>query len=126
MPDAALHRNRGPALFKALSAAFTVFIVIYILIPILVTLVMSFNEAAMIRFPITGWSLKWYRDFLASPQWTEARVNSVVIALGTAAIATPSGILAAWAFERFEFPLKSALYLLIVLPLLLSWTEKDA
>jgi ABC-type spermidine/putrescine transport system permease subunit II len=117
MSDALPQRSLEPVMLKALSIAFTLFIVGYILIPILVTLVMSFNDAAMIRFPINTWSLKWYQDFFASPQWTEALMNSIIIAIGTAVISTTSGILAAWAFERFQIPFKDVLYLLIMLPL---------
>ncbi len=106
-----------PTIFRILSLVFTVFIVAYILIPILVTLVMSFNDASMIRFPINAWSLKWYRDFIDSPQWTEALLNSFIIAIGTAAISTVAGVLAAWAFERFYFPFKDFWYILIMLPL---------
>jgi len=105
------------SLLQALSLAFTVFIVAYILIPILVTLVMSFNDAAMIRFPISTWSLRWYHDFFGSPQWTDALKNSIIIALGTTIVSTTSGVLAAWAFERFYIPLKDFWYLLILLPL---------
>ena len=110
-------RSMEPTVFRMLTLAFTIFIVAYILIPILVTLVMSFNDASQIRFPIKVWSVKWYADFFGSPQWTEALVNSFIIALGTAVIATTSGILAAWAFERYDFPMKSALYVLIMMPL---------
>jgi putative spermidine/putrescine transport system permease protein/spermidine/putrescine transport system permease protein len=110
-------RSLEPAIFRMLGLAFTVFIIAYILIPIVATLVMSFNDAAMIRFPINDWSLKWYRDFFDSPQWTDALMNSIVIAAGTAVISTTSGILAAWAFERFHFPFKDLWYLLIMLPL---------
>ncbi len=106
-----------PRLLRALTLGFTIFIVAYILIPIVVTLVMSFNDAAMIRFPIKDWSLKWYADFLASPQWTDALKNSFIIALGTAVIATTSGILAAWAFERYDFPFRTLFYVLIMMPL---------
>lgn len=117
MSEALARRGFEPLMLKALGAAFIVFIVAYILIPVLVTLVMSFNDAAMIRFPINAWSLKWYQDFFASPQWTDALKSSVIIAAGTAIISTVSGILAAWAFERFSIPFKNALYILIMLPL---------
>lgn len=119
MPEAAvpLRRSAEPAIFRVLAIAFTVFIVAYILIPILVTLVMSFNDAAMIRFPITAWSLKWYQDFFASAQWLDALTNSIVIAIGTAVISTAAGVLAAWAFERYQIRFRGALYLLIMLPL---------
>ncbi len=93
------------------------FIVGYILIPILVTLVMSFNDAAQIRFPIKVWSLRWYRDFFGSAQFLGALVNSLVIAIGTTVLATTAGILAAWSFERYAVPFKGALYLIIMLPL---------
>lgn len=123
MPEAAaaqgVHRGTGfqPAFLKVVSIAFTIFVVGYILIPIVVTLIMSFNDANMIRFPIATWSLKWYKDFLGSPQFTGALFNSLIVAIGTTIIATTSGVLAAWAFERYPFPFKNALYLIIMLPL---------
>ena len=110
-------RGVEPVVFRVLTLAFTLFIVAYVLIPIVVTLVMSFNDASQIRFPIKVWSLDWYRDFIASPQWTEALKNSFIIAVGTALISTTAGILAAWAFERYDFPFKSLLYFLIMMPL---------
>ena len=106
-----------PLLIRALTLAFTIFIIGYILIPILITLAMSFNDASMIRFPIKDWSVKWYGDFLGSPQWIGALKNSFIIATGTTIIATSSGILAAWAFERYDFPLKNLVYVLIMMPL---------
>jgi putative spermidine/putrescine transport system permease protein/spermidine/putrescine transport system permease protein len=117
MPEALPRRNFEPMLFRLLGLAFTAFIVGYILIPILVTLVMSFNDEAMIRFPINTWSLKWYHDFIGSAQWTDALMNSIVIAIGTAVISTTSGILCAWSFQRFTIPFRDALYILIMLPL---------
>lgn len=117
MSDTAPRHSIQPALFRILALAFTVFILAYILIPILVTLVMSFNAAAMIRFPIHDWSVKWYQDFFASEQWTSALKNSFIIAIGTTLISTTSGILAAWAFQRFTIPFRDTLYLLIMLPL---------
>jgi ABC-type spermidine/putrescine transport system permease subunit II len=123
MPEAAvaprIDRGNGfqPAFLKVVSIAFTIFVVGYILIPIVVTLIMSFNDANMIRFPIATWSLKWYKDFLGSPQFTGALLNSLIVAIGTTIIATTSGVLAAWAFERYPFPFKNALYLIIMLPL---------
>lgn len=117
MSDAMPRRSAEPLVFRALAIAFTIFIIGYILVPILVTLVMSFNDAAMIRFPITSWSAKWYYDFFGSTQWMDALQNSIVIALGTAVISTTAGVLCAWAFQRFSIPWRDALYILIMLPL---------
>ena len=102
---------------RILALTFTVFIIAYIAIPVVVTLVMSFNDASVIRFPIKAWSLRWYQDFFDSPQWVDALKSSVIIALGTTIVSTVSGVLAAWAFERFTFAFKPLVYLLIMLPL---------
>ena len=110
-------RGAEPLVLKVLALAFTVFIVGYILVPILVTVAMSFNDAAMIRFPINVWSMKWYADFFGSPQWMDALENSILIAIGTAAISTTSGVLCAWAFQRFHIPFRDMRYILIMMPL---------
>ena len=110
-------RNLEPLLLRVLAAAFMLFIIVFIAIPIVINLTMSFSDAAMIRFPITGWSMRWYRDFFGSDQWTAALVNSIVIALGTTVISTSAGVLAAWAFERFPIPFKDGWYVIIMLPL---------
>lgn len=112
-----IRRRADATLLRVLAFAFTVFIIAYIAIPVLVTLTMSFNDASVIRFPIKAWSLRWYQDFFGSPQWVDALESSVIIALGTTVISTVSGVLAAWAFERFNFAFKSLVYLLIMLPL---------
>ncbi|WP_395687891.1 ABC transporter permease [Aestuariivirga sp.] len=117
MSDHAIRRSLEPLMFRALAIAFTLFIIGYILVPILVTLVMSFNDAAMIRFPVNAWSWRWYADFFGSGQWTDALQNSIMIAAGTALISTTAGILCAWAFQRFPIPGRDALYVLIMLPL---------
>jgi putative spermidine/putrescine transport system permease protein/spermidine/putrescine transport system permease protein len=117
MSEAMPRRSAEPLMFRLLAIVFTIFIIGYILVPIVVTLVMSFNDAAMIRFPITSWSAKWYYDFFGSTQWTDALTNSIVIALGTAVISTTSGVLCAWAFQRFSIPWRDAWYILIMLPL---------
>jgi putative spermidine/putrescine transport system permease protein/spermidine/putrescine transport system permease protein len=121
MPDAASRtmprRSVEPLVFRVLVVAFTVFIIGYILVPIVVTLLMSFNDAAMIRYPITSWSIRWYEDFFGSEQWTDALRNSILIAFGTALMSTTSGVLCAWAFQRFTIPGRDAWYILILLPL---------
>jgi ABC-type spermidine/putrescine transport system permease subunit II len=112
-------RARGidEMLLRTLGAGFIVFVVLYIAIPISVTIVMSLNDAAMIRFPISHWSIRWYRDFFASPQWVDSLNNSLTIAMGTTMISTSCGVLAAWVFERYDFRGKSLLYLAVTMPL---------
>ncbi|SFV32811.1 ABC transporter permease [Hyphomicrobium facile] len=109
--------NAQAGILKFSSWGFVAFIVIYLLTPIIVTLLMSFSDASALRFPIREWSTKWYGDFFASPQWTDALLNSLMIAVGTTVISTTCGVVAAWAFEKYEFRFKPLLYLLVMLPL---------
>ena len=104
-------------LLRLAGTAFCLTLVAYILIPIIVTLVMSFSGSQQLRFPITGWSLKWYVTFASSPQWVRALTNSLFIATGTMVLSTCTGVAAAWVFTRHRFFGASALYLAIVVPL---------
>ncbi len=106
-----------PIVLRLLTVGFLGFVFIYIAIPLLVTLLMSFNDGQLIRFPINAWSARWYGDFFASPQWTQALWNSLQIAVGTTVLSTTAGTLAAWAFERYDIPGKSFWYILIMMSL---------
>lgn len=101
MSDALRAPRIGPRLLRAIAAVFTLSQVAYILIPVLVTLAMSFSGAAQLRFPIRSWSLGWYAEFAASPQWTGALINSLIIATGTAMMSTLAGVAAAYAYTRY-------------------------
>jgi putative spermidine/putrescine transport system permease protein/spermidine/putrescine transport system permease protein len=104
-------------LFRWLHAALVGVIVLFIAVPVAVTMVMSFNDASLIRFPIRAWSLRWYFDFFNSSQWTQALLNSLEIAAYTTLVSTVFGTIAAYAFTRLIFPLKGAFYFLVMLPL---------
>jgi len=106
-----------PIVLRLLTVGFLGFVFVYIAIPLVVTLLMSFNDGQLIRFPITAWSARWYGDFFASPQWTEALWNSLQIAVGTTILSTIAGTLAAWAFERHYIPGKNFFYILIMMSL---------
>lgn len=117
MSDALRAPRIGPRLLRAIAAVFTLSLVAYILIPVLVTLAMSFSGAAQLRFPIRSWSLGWYAEFAASPQWTGALINSLIIATGTAVMSTVAGVAAAYAYTRYTLRFSTLLYVLLMLPL---------
>ena len=73
---------------------------IFALIPIVVAVVLSFSDDRLLRFPVTGWSLRWYKDFFGSNQFMRALQNSLIIATGTVLLSVPIGTLAAWTLRR--------------------------
>ena len=119
-PTAGRIMQAGLSQSRLLNIAGTLFaltIACYVLIPIIIAVVMSFNDGNMLRFPIREWSLKWYRDFFISPQFVDALVNSLVIALGTTLVATLFGTAAAWSIVRHRVAGCRLFSVLIMFPL---------
>jgi putative spermidine/putrescine transport system permease protein len=72
----------------------------FMTLPTVVVIAVSFNPTAILSFPPTGFSLRWYANVLTYPQFQRAAVNSVMVTLGAVALALPIGTLAALALER--------------------------
>jgi putative spermidine/putrescine transport system permease protein len=72
----------------------------FMTLPTVVVIAVSFNPTAILSFPPTGLSLRWYANVLTYPQFQRAAVNSVMVTLGAVALALPIGTLAALALER--------------------------
>lgn len=95
----------------------SVCVAIYVLIPIVIAVITSFSDGNLLRFPVTTWSIRWYRDFFGSPQYVDALYNSVVIAVGGTALSTLAGTGAAWAITQHRMAGRKLLSLMIMLPL---------
>lgn len=70
-------------------------VAIWLVAPTIVVIPLSFTDKASLVFPPTGWSLRWYESFFTNPQWTGALVNSLLVGVLVAALATALGLLAA-------------------------------
>ena len=101
-------RQRAAGIYAALLLAF-------LHLPLLILVAFSFNAG---RFTVwEGFSLRWYQTALSDPELVESLLNSVLIALAAAVLATAIGTLAAWAMWRRSAPALSAtLYLSLVTP----------
>ena len=91
----------------------------FVLLPLVVISLMSFTPSEFLRFPPEGFSLRWYREFLASRAWLVAMQNSLTVAVASAVGATSVGATAAFAFDRYDYRFEGALGGLAVLPILL-------
>lgn len=63
--------------------------------PQLAILPLAFNSGSLLAYPIQDYSLRWFGDLAANPVWRLAVVNSFIIGLGSALVATIVGTLAA-------------------------------
>jgi putative spermidine/putrescine transport system permease protein len=75
-------------------------LVAFMTLPTVVVIAVSFNPTAILSFPPTGLSLRWYANVLTYPQFQRAVVNSLLVTAGAVALALPVGTLAALALER--------------------------
>lgn len=103
----------------ALTVAATL-ILLFLALPIIVIVVTSFGGDAFGSFPPTTWTLGWYRALFADgSKWPAALSLSVLVASITTVFSVVLGITAATALTRSELPLRSAVYALVLGPLLI-------
>ncbi|MFH9065998.1 ABC transporter permease [Streptomyces coeruleorubidus] len=103
----------------ALTAIATV-ILLFLALPIVVILVTSFSNNAFAAFPPEAWTLNWYKALFADgSKWPAALTLSAFVACLSTVFSLIIGVTAATALTRSELPLRSAVYALVLGPLLI-------
>ena len=97
-------------IFTALCCAFFI-------LPLLVYIPISFSAGAFFHYPIPGFSLRWYVDLFTSPGWITSLVNTLIVAAGTAVLATGLGVVASIGLWMANFPGKRAVTALLISPM---------
>lgn len=92
-------------------------VLLFLILPVLVMIPLSFNEGSLLVYPLSGFSLQWYRDFFQSPEWTLALKNSIIVAPGATVLAVTLGTLASIGLTRTNFPFKSVLMSILISPM---------
>ncbi|MCC7045950.1 MAG: ABC transporter permease [Alphaproteobacteria bacterium] len=100
--------------FVVLCAA----ILFFLLAPMVVIVPLSFNPEPFFTYPLRGFSLRWYEQFLGSLEWRLAIKNSVIIASATTALATLLGTAAAVGLTLANFRGKGLLIALLLSPMM--------
>ncbi|MDQ0711270.1 putative spermidine/putrescine transport system permease protein [Streptomyces luteogriseus] len=102
-----------------LTAVATV-ILLFLALPIVVIVVTSFSDNAFAAFPPNAWTLHWYASLFADgSKWPGALSLSVLVASLSTVFSLIIGVTAATALTRSELPLRSAVYALVLGPLLI-------
>ncbi|MFF7705857.1 ABC transporter permease subunit [Pseudomonas sp. NPDC007930] len=98
--------------------AVTGLIALFLLLPIVFIVLLSFGSSQWLVFPPPGWTLKWYQQFFANPEWMSSALASIKVALLTTLIAVTLGLPTAFALVRGRFPGRDLLYGLFTLPMI--------
>lgn len=107
---------------KALRLVYGVLIgvtLFYVTLPSIVVVVTAFSDKALLMFPPTGFSLKWFERALTYDDFRKGMINGAIITAWASAIALVCGTLAAFAIERFEFAGKRTLEAVLLSPLVI-------
>lgn len=114
--DVALSRNG-----RRLMRVFFALVVLFLYAPIAILLVFSFNKASVPSFPLSGFTLRWYRDFLHNGAMRGALETSAMVAAVSSVIAVTLGILASVALARRGFRGKGLVTALLLSPLVIPF-----
>jgi len=101
--------------------AFFFLVVLFLYAPIVILLIFSFNNSAVPSFPLSGFTLHWYHQFLTNPDLKGALETSAIIAALSSMGAVVLGVLASIALSRRRFRGKSAVSALLLSPLVIPY-----
>lgn len=102
-------------LFRAL----VVLLYCFLLSPLLITVVISFSADQFLGFPPSSWGFRWYGEVVRNAAFGSAAVASLLIAASVTVIGLCTGVPAAFAIVRGNFPGREAVLALLTAPLLL-------
>lgn len=92
---------------------------LFLYLPIFLLLLFSFNDAATLTFPLSGFTLRWYRELLEAGELLASVRNSLVVGLLSSLAATALGTMAAIGIVRFRFPGRNTFLAVSAMPLVI-------
>jgi spermidine/putrescine transport system permease protein len=99
--------------------AYAFLYIVFLYLPVIFLPIFSINTAPTPKFPLTGYTLKWYQDLPKTPALLDAAWNSLIVGISASVLATLLGILAARSITRYRYPGRRTINGLIMAPLVL-------
>jgi spermidine/putrescine transport system permease protein len=100
--------------------AHTGLVFVFLFLPILIVVVFSFNDTTRRVTDWDGFGLRWYQFVLADRAVQRFLLNSVIVGVATAIIATVVGTMAALGLQRaprwFRLPFDAITYISVIVP----------
>lgn len=101
---------------RPLANAFTTLVLVFLVAPLAVIIPLSFSAEAFLEFPPSAYSVRWYLAVASSLEYRQALLNSIVVGVPVACLATVLGTLGAIALERSDLPGRRVIAALMVAP----------
>ncbi len=106
---------------RILSWAYLIALFTFILLPVGVLVVFSFQDGRLPVPPFKGATLEWYASVLADRALMEALLNSMIVALISAALSLTLGFLAASGLARVVLPGSVLMRGVLIAPMTVSY-----
>lgn len=90
-----------------------------LLLPILIVVYLSFSDSSYFVFPLPGYSLRNYQNYLSDPLWIRATFTSLRVAVMAAGMATVLGGMLAFGLSRGAIPGRGAMVALVLSPIIM-------
>jgi ABC-type spermidine/putrescine transport system permease subunit II len=116
--DVAVLSARG-RVTKGLLTTYAFLIYVFLFFPIVLLVLFSFNANRYGTFPITGWTLTWYRQAWADYQVHDAVSTTLNVALQVTVISTVVGTCAAFPLVRSRLPFREGIRIIFILPIMI-------
>lgn len=97
---------------------FATIVMILLVTPTLIVIPMSFSDSQYLEFPPKVWSVRWYDHYFGSSEWLHATWTSLKVAFMTMLVATPLGVLAAYALHTSGVRFVRAAFVLMITPMM--------
>jgi spermidine/putrescine transport system permease protein len=114
--DVALSRNGKRAL-----RVFFALLIVFLYAPIAILLIFSFNNSELPTFPLSGFTLHWYHQFLTNADLRAAIETSALVAVLSSVGAVLLGVVSSIALARRRFAGKAAVSALLLSPLVIPY-----
>ncbi len=92
-------------------------VLFFLMAPILAIVPLSFSSSTYLTYPLPGFSLRWYEDFLGSARWMNALKNSVIIGVASAVLSMVLGTLASLGLAQWKSKWKPLVLALVLSPM---------
>jgi ABC-type spermidine/putrescine transport system permease subunit II len=117
-PEVEVLSTRG-RVARGLLSTYAVLIYVFLFFPIVLLVLFSFNANRYGTFPITGWTLTWYRQAFDDYQVHDAVATTVKVALQVTLISTIVGTCAAFPLVRSRLPFREGIRIIFILPIMI-------
>ena len=117
-PEVEVLSTRG-RVARGLLGTYAVLIYVFLFFPIVLLVLFSFNANRYGTFPITGWTLTWYRQAFDDYQVHDAVATTVKVALQVTLISTIVGTCAAFPLVRSRLPFREGIRIIFILPIMI-------